>query len=85
MLIYNIFYRKIVHNNLCQLFAACLITPHVCIMQEYSVNGSLKGILHDPEVMIDKDLAIQLAIDVGNGKKKILFFILNEYMKNINK
>ena len=36
-------------------------------MQEFSVNGSLKGILHDPEVMIDKDLAIQLAIDVGNG------------------
>lgn len=59
--------RKIVHNNLCQLFAACLITPHVCIIQEYSVNGSLKGILHDPEVMIDKDLAIQLAIDVGNA------------------
>jgi len=59
--------RKIVHNNLCQLFAACLITPHVSIMQEYSVNGSLKGILHDPDVMIDKDLAIQLAIDVGNA------------------
>lgn len=46
---------------------ACTIPPDVCIVMEFAANGSLYGVLHNPNIGIDMATVVRWASEAARG------------------
>ncbi|KAG6543660.1 hypothetical protein Mapa_014843 [Marchantia paleacea] len=55
------------HPNIILFMGACTIPPDVCIVMEFAANGSLYGVLHNPNIGIDMATVVRWASEAARG------------------
>lgn len=59
--------RKITHDNLLNVLAACLVAPNFCYLVDYALEGNLKERLFNPDIEISATESIKIALSVISG------------------
>ncbi|KAL2608289.1 hypothetical protein R1flu_026862 [Riccia fluitans] len=55
------------HPNIILFMGACTVPPDICIVMEYAANGSLYGVLHNPNIGIDMATVVRWASEAARG------------------
>ncbi|XP_056905286.1 guanylate cyclase 2G isoform X2 [Takifugu flavidus] len=59
--------KEMKHENLVQFFGVCIEPPNVCLVMQYCRKGSLKDVLSDSDVEMDRIFKLSFAYDIVNG------------------
>ncbi|XP_004556873.3 guanylate cyclase 2G [Maylandia zebra] len=63
--------KEMKHENLVQIFGACIEPPNICLVFQYCKKGSLKDILKASDVDLDGMFKLSFAYDIVNGMEFI--------------
>uniref|UniRef100_A0A3Q4N979 Guanylate cyclase n=1 Tax=Neolamprologus brichardi TaxID=32507 RepID=A0A3Q4N979_NEOBR len=63
--------KEMKHENLVQIFGACIEPPNICLVFQYCKKGSLKDVLKASDVDLDGMFKLSFAYDIVNGMEFI--------------
>lgn len=55
------------HPSIILFMGACTVPPEICIVMEFAANGSLFGVLHNPNIAIDMATVVRWATEAARG------------------
>lgn len=59
--------RDVTHEHLTMFLGACIDGPYACILTEYCGKGSLRDILLNEEISMDRMFRLSLMLDLVKG------------------